>query len=134
MPAGRSTLTSLAADYAAAWSSKSPEAVAGFYAPDGQIVINRGEALKGRAAVADMAGGFYDAYPDLVVHCDGVRQAGSHAIFLWTFEGHHAETGNKVTVSGWEEWDLNDDLQVVSSLGWFDAEEEARQIAGPQAG
>lgn len=33
----------MAADYTAAWNSKSPEAVASFYALDGEIVINRGD-------------------------------------------------------------------------------------------
>ncbi len=120
----------VAADYAKAWSSKSPEAVAAFYAEDGQIVINRGEALKGRKAIADMAAGFYASFPDLIVHCDDVRIAGTHAIFVWTLEGHHAETKNFVKLGGWEEWELDDGLKVTSSLGWFNAAEEERQISG----
>lgn len=131
MTAERTRLERIAADYAKAWSSKSPEAVASFYAEDGQIVINRGEALKGRAALAEMAEGFYATYPDLIVHCDDVRIAGTHAIFVWTFEGHHAETRNFVKVRGWEEWELDDSLKVNSSRGWFDAAEEDRQISGP---
>ena len=31
--------------------------------------------------------------------------------------------------SGWEEWDLNDDLKVTKSLGWYDAEDYERQVA-----
>jgi uncharacterized protein (TIGR02246 family) len=120
----------MAIDYAAAWSSKTPTAVASFYAEDGQIIINRGDVLKGRAAIAEMAGAFYDAFPDLVVRCDQVRTAGTHALFAWTLEGHHSETKNLVKLGGWEEWELNDQMQVISSLGWFDAEEEQRQIAG----
>ena len=33
----------MAAAYTAAWNSGSPDAVASFYAPDGKIVINRGQ-------------------------------------------------------------------------------------------
>lgn len=120
----------IATDYANAWSSKSPEAVASFYAEDGQISINRGDTLKGRAAISDMAAGFYAEFPDLIVHCDEIRTAGNHAIFVWTLEGHHAETKNHVKISGWEEWELDDSMTVKSSLGWFDAAEYERQIAG----
>jgi uncharacterized protein (TIGR02246 family) len=48
-------LHEIAKNYAAAWSSKSPEAVASFYADDGQISINRGDILKGRDAIVEMA-------------------------------------------------------------------------------
>lgn len=43
----------MANDYTAAWNSKSAEAVASFYAEDGQIVINRGEPWLGRAHCGD---------------------------------------------------------------------------------
>ena len=122
-------LKKVANDYAEAWSSKSPEAVASFYADDGQIIINRGEAIVGKAAIAEMAAGFYSAFPDLVVHCDEMRTAGDHAIFVWTLEGHHVDTKNYVKVGGWEEWDLDEAMKVKCSLGWFDAAEYDRQIA-----
>ena len=117
-----------AMSYSKAWSSGSPEAVASHYAPDGQISINRGDPIQGHAAIAEMAAGFHAEFPDLVIHCDGVRLAGDHAIFLWTLEGHHVETKNSVKVSGWEEWELDDTMQVKSSLGWFDAADYERQI------
>jgi uncharacterized protein (TIGR02246 family) len=114
--------------YADAWSSKSPEAVASFYAPDGSISINRGETLKGHAAIAEMAAGFFADIPDLVLHCDDVRLAGNHALFLWTFEGHYARTKNAVRISGWEERELDENYKVTSALGWFDAADYQRQI------
>lgn len=130
MASARDILQTLAQEYALAWSSGDPAAVAEFYAQDGQICINRGEVLQGRAAIIEMAAGFYSEFPDLEVRCDVMRRAGSHAIFIWTLEGHHAETQNHVVVGGWEEWELNNDYQVVSSLGWFDAEDYQRQIDG----
>jgi uncharacterized protein (TIGR02246 family) len=120
----------LARRYAEAWTSRNPEAVAGFYAPDGKIVINEGEPHVGRQAIAAMAAGFYAEFPDLVVHCDLPRLAGHHGVFIWTLEGHHAETGNYVRVGGWEEWDLDAEMNVTQSRGWFDGEEYARQIDG----
>ena len=124
------TLNNLARDYAIAWSSGDPDAVAEFYAPDGQITINNGDALQGHPAISEMAKGFYSEFPDLEVRCDMMRWAGSHAIFVWTLEGHHSETGNRVVTRGWEEWELSADNKVQSSLGWFDAEDYQRQIDG----
>ncbi len=126
----RDTLNNLARDYAIAWSSGDPEAVASFFAPDGKIEINRGELFVGRAAIADMARGFFADFPDLEVRCDMLRWAGTHAIFVWTLEGHHAQTGNHVVTRGWEEWEMTTDNKVQSSLGWFDAEDYQRQIDG----
>jgi uncharacterized protein (TIGR02246 family) len=115
--------------YTAAWNSGSADAVAGFFAPEGRIVINRGEPWEGRVGVAKMAAGFYADVPDLNLTCDGVRVAGDHVVYLWTFTGTHATTGNPVRVAGWEEWDIDRDYKVTSSRGWFDAEGYTRQTA-----
>ncbi len=120
----------MAQDYTAAWNSKSAEAVASFYAEDGEIVINRGEPWSGRARVADMAAGFYADVPDLTLSCDDIRCSATHAIYVWTFTGHDAKTGNPLKIRGWEEWELGEDLKVKSSRGWFDADDYARQVAG----
>jgi uncharacterized protein (TIGR02246 family) len=60
----------IAKAYTAAWNSGSPEAVAEFYAEDGQIVINRGSPWEGRSGVARMAAGFFADVPDLTLVCD----------------------------------------------------------------
>lgn len=130
MATAQDILQQLARDYALAWSSGEPDEVASFYAEDGEISINRGDLIKGRAAVAEMAAGFYAEFPDLEVRCDLMRKAGSHAVFIWTLEGHHAETKNHVVAGGWEEWELDDDMKVLSSKGWFDADDYQRQIDG----
>ncbi len=116
--------------YTAAWNSGSAEAVAAFYAPNGQIAINRGEPFEGQARVAEMAAGFFADVPDLTLSCDGVRCAGDHVVYLWTFTGTHSKTNNPLKVSGWEEWDIGEDCKVIASRGWFDAEDYARQVAG----
>jgi hypothetical protein len=54
----------------------------------------------------------------------------SHAVYLWTLEGHHAGARNSCKVSGWEEWDLDATMKVTRSLGWFDAAEDQRRIDG----
>ena len=125
-----SDIDKTAAGYTAAWSSGDPKAVAAYYAEDGQISINGGDALVGRQAITDMSAGFYSEFPDLALTCDLVRGAGTHVAFMWTLEGHHSGTKNHVKVSGWEEWDLDRSGKVARSLGWFDAEDYQRQIDG----
>ena len=123
------TVSRLAAAYTAAWNSGSPEAVAAFYAQDGQIAINRGNPWIGRKGIVDMAAGFFADVPDLKLVCDGVRCAGNHVAYFWTFTGTHASTKNPLRVVGWEEWDLDADLKVAASRGWYDADDYARQSA-----
>jgi uncharacterized protein (TIGR02246 family) len=123
-------LAQLAADYTAAWNSGSAEAVAGFYAEDGEIVINRGTPWVGRSGVQQMAAGFHADVPDLSLTCDDIRLSGSHAVYVWTFAGHDATTGHPLNIRGWEEWELGDNLKVKTSRGWFDAEDYARQAVG----
>ena len=128
MPIDPTAVAKMAQDYTAAWNSRSAAAVASHYAENGQIIINRGEPWKGRSGIVEMASGFYADVPDLSLVCDEVRCAGSHAVYVWTFTGHDAKTGNPLTVRGWEEWELSDDLKVKTSLGWYDADDYARQV------
>mgnify|MGYP003666345072 FL=1 len=123
-------ITKMAASYTAAWNSKSAKAVASHYAKEGVIIINNGEPWNGRSRVQDMAQGFYADVPDLTLNCDDVRCAGNHVIFVWTFTGHDANTKNPLNIRAWEEWELGDDLKVISSRGWFDAEDYGRQVEG----
>ena len=123
-------LEKMATAYTAAWNSGSAEAVASFYAESGRIIINRGEPWEGRDGVTAMARGFFADVPDLALTCDMVRRSASHAIYIWTFTGHHAKSGNSLTVHGWEEWELNEDMKVTQSHGWFDSDDYARQVEG----
>jgi hypothetical protein len=77
-----------------------------------------------------MAAGFFADVRDLTLVCDGIRVAGDHVAYLWTFTGTHAASGRSLRVSGWEEWDLDDAGKVKASKGWFDADDYARQTAG----
>ncbi len=119
--------------YTEAWCSHDPEAVASFYAEDGRITINDGEPCNGREEVAQMARGFIEAFPDIILHMDDVRSSGTHAVYRWTLEGHNTGpdgTGNYVKVSGWEYWRYGDDGLVAESRGHFDVDEYERQLNG----
>ena len=119
MPIDHDRMQQIADAYTAAWNSGSPDAVAAFHVPDGGIVINRGRPWEGRAGVAAMAAGFYADVPGLHLTCDGLRVADDHVVYLWTYTGTDARSGQPVRVSGWEEWDVDADLKVISSRGWY---------------
>ena len=112
-----------------AWCAKSPEGVAASYTEDAVFSINRAEPMVGHSDIADMVKGFCDEFPDVVLTLDHSFIAGDHAVYVWTFTGTHAETGKKARFQGWEEWELTDEPKVRSSLGWYDAEEYARQMS-----
>lgn len=120
----------MAASYTAAWCAGPAEAVADHFTKDGEITINRGDPWLGREKIREMVAGSYADVPDLALTCDSFRVSGNHALFAWTFTGHDARTGNPLKVSGWEEWELDEDHKVVASCGWFDADDYARQVAG----
>lgn len=130
MTSNAEAISTFARAYEAAWNSGDPAQVAGCYAEDGGITINRGQPWQGRAKVAEMAAGFYADVNDMRVILDDLRLAGGHVAFIWTFTGRHAGTGNPLNVKGWEEWDLDADGLIAASKGWYDAEDYARQVAG----
>lgn len=112
-----------------AWCARSPDGVAASYTADATISINRGDAIIGHQDIADMVKGFCDDFPDVALRLDHCFVAGSHAIYVWTFTGTHAETGKKAEFQGWEEWELTAEPKVEASLGWYDAEDYERQIS-----
>ena len=116
--------------YTAAWSTHSAEGVASFFTEDADFIINRGDPWVGRDAIAEMAAGFFADVPDLTLVSDDLRVSADHVINVWTFTGHHAETGNPLSVRGWEEWTISPDVKIAASRGWYDADDYARQIAG----
>jgi hypothetical protein len=126
----QASLDDLATRYTDAWNSKVREAVAAFHAPSSRIIINNGEPSEGHDGLTAMAAGFHADVPDLVLQNDGIRGAGSHVVYMWTFTGHDANTGNPLCIRGWEEWELDEDMKVTSALGWFDADDYQRQVDG----
>ena len=134
MTRDQENVIALAAAYTAAWNSGSTQAVASFFAVEGSIVINGGQPWIGRKGVADMAAGFFADIPDLELCCDGIRCAGSHVAYLWTFTGTYAATQCPLRVVGWEEWDLDAEFKVLASRGWFDAADYERQSQGRPLG
>jgi uncharacterized protein (TIGR02246 family) len=126
---GRTTaILNKVSNHAKAWSAHDAQAVAAAYVPEIEMVINRGDAINGRTEVAEMAAGFCAEFPDLALTCTASGIAGDQVVYLWRLTGHHVETGNFVDITGWEQWTLNEALQVTHSLGWYDAEDYTDQI------
>ena len=130
MPISLTDAKTLAASYTKAWNSGSAATVAAHYAEAGQIVINKGTPWLNRAGIQAMAEGFFADVPDLHLICDGVRVADDHMVYLWTFTGHHAKTVAPLSITGWEEWDLDADQRVQASRGWYDADDYESQVKG----
>jgi uncharacterized protein (TIGR02246 family) len=128
----REELRDFATRYTEAWCSHNANATAAFFAENGSIAVNGGEPALGRAEIAKLVQGFYDAFPDTVVIMDAVRGAGDDAVYLWTYEGTNTGpggTGNRVRFNGWEAWTFSDDGLIAKSIGSFDSGEYERQLA-----
>lgn len=126
-------LTDVARRYAEAWSGQNPEALAAFYAADGSLIVNGGTPSVGREAIAATAGGFMEAFPDMVVAMDSVTGGDGHATFYWTWTGTNTGpggTGRSVRLSGYEEWTLDAEGRIVESQGHYDQSEYERQVSG----
>jgi uncharacterized protein (TIGR02246 family) len=132
MAADPNRLQAFAREYTAAWCSGDPTRVPEFYAPDGSLTINGGEPSVGRAAITAAARAFMDAFPDMRVLMDELRVGDDGVEFHWTLEGTNTGpggTGNRVRISGFEEWTFGDDGLVAESQGHYDQAEYDRQIA-----
>lgn len=126
-------LIKFAARYAKAWCSQNPEGVAAFFAERGSISINNGPLAVGRAAIAKEAEAFMTTFPDMVVTFDKLEPRGDATAFHWTLTGTNTGsggTGNKVRISGYELWKIDNDGLIGESKGHFDAAEYDRQLKG----
>ena len=131
-PMDNDTFQDFARRYTAAWCSHDPTMVAAFFAEDGSLAVNGQEPAVGRSAIADIARGFYEAFPDTVLVMDLARLAGDHAVYLWTYKGTNTGpggTGHAVSFTGWGQWTLGDDGLIDVSDGRFDTAEYERQLA-----
>src|SRR5437660_11508092 len=103
-------LTKFAQRYAKAWCSRDPRKVAAFFAENGSISINNGPPAIGRAAIAKEAEAFMTTFPDMIVTMNKVARDEEGTKFHWTLTGTNTGpggTGNKVRISGYELWKID---------------------------
>lgn len=117
--------------YTAAWCSQDPSQVASFFADDGSLTINAGAPSVGRTAIATSARSFMTAFPDLIVQMDALEPRGQGFLYRWTLLGTNSGpggTGNRVRITGYEEWTIGADGLISKSLGHYDEAEYNRQV------
>lgn len=125
-------LRDFAERYTEAWCSHDPANVAEHYAADGSLTINGGSPSVGRPAIAEAARSFMSAFPDMQVLMDDLVVRGDAIEYHWTLVGTNTGpggTGNRVRISGYEEWTFGGDGLVAESQGHYDADEYDRQVA-----
>ena len=126
-----SRLAEFASRYTAAWCSHNAPGVAAFYSESGSLTINDGTPAVGRPAIAAAAQDFMTAYPDLIVRFDRLEPKGDRVRYHWTFIGTNSGpggTGNRVRISGYEEWEVGPDGLIADSKGHYDAQDWDRQV------
>src|SRR6266404_8283788 len=124
-------LDNFATRYAEAWCSQNPQSVAAFFAERGSISINNGPPAVGRAAIAKEAQAFMTTFPDMIVTFDKLEPRGDPVAFHWTLIGTNTGpggTGNKVRISGYELWKIDNEGLIAKSQGHFDAADYERQL------
>ena len=126
-----SQLNDFAKRYTAAWCSRDPARVASFFSPDGSLSVNDSAPAIGHVAIAEIAGVFMSAFPDLHLTMDNLLDQEDHSVFHWTLDGTNTGpggTGHRVQVSGFEVWEFGDDKLISESRGHFDVASYQRQL------
>jgi predicted ester cyclase len=127
----RAGLDKFAQRYARTWCSQDSESVAAFFAENGSLKVNDGTPAVGRAAIAEVARGFMRDFPDMIVMFDKLEPRGGATAFHWTLTGTNTGpggTGNRVRISGYELWQIDNDGLIAESRGHFDAADYERQL------
>ena len=117
-------LNDFAARYAKAWCSQNPESVAAFFAENASLTVNGGPPTP----ALEVARGFMRDFPDMTVTVDELAPRGDRTAFHWTLTGTHAGTGNRVRISGYELWRINNAGLIAESSGHFDDADYERQL------
>jgi predicted ester cyclase len=124
-------LTEFAKRYAEAWCGRCPEKVSAFFAENGSLKVNDGPLAVGRAAIAEIAREFMRDLPDMIVTFDKLEPREQATAFHWTLIGTNTGpggTGNRVRISSYELWNIDDNGLIAESKGRFDAAEFERQL------
>jgi nuclear transport factor 2 (NTF2) superfamily protein len=129
-------LRDFAKRYTAAWCGKDPARVAAFYSPNGSLRVNDAAPAVGRTAITEVAQGFMTTFPDMELTMDDVLVQDARAVYHWTLAGTNigpGGTGQRVRISGFEEWEIGADGLIAKSQGHFNQASYQRQLKhGPE--
>lgn len=112
--------------YAEAWCSRNPKTVAAFFAENASLTVNGGPP----APALEVARAFMRDFPDMTVTSDKLEPRGDRTAFHWTLSGTHVGTRNRVRISGYELWKIDDAGLIAESSGHFDVADFERQVNG----
>jgi len=100
--------------------------------PSGSLNINDGPPATGRDAITAAAQFFMTAFPDLqVILHELIVAPDAGATYHWTLLGTNTGpggTGNRVHITGFEQWQFSPDGLIDQSLGHFDAAQYQHQL------
>jgi SnoaL-like domain len=123
--------TRFAKQYAAAWSGQDATQFSTFYEADGALQVNDGVPSIGREAVISLAQSYMSALPDMIVSLDSLLIVDGKPQFHWTLDATASGpggTGNRIHISGYEEWTFGVNGLIQLSEGHMDSEEYQRQV------
>ena len=120
----RRDMENFAACYAKAWCSQNPQSVAAFFAKNASLTVNDGPPTP----ALEIARGFMRDFPDMIVRFDKLELRDDATAFHWTLTGTHRESGNRVRISGYELWKIDNDGLIADSRGHFDTADYERQL------
>ena len=106
-----------------------------FFAEGGSLKVNDNPAAVGRAAITEVTRGFITDFSDMVVTMDKLSQGPDGVEFHWTLTGTNTGpdgTGTRVRISGYEEWQIDEDGLVAKSEGNFDEAEYTNVSSGTE--
>src|SRR5258707_155867 len=124
-------LRDFARRYTAAWCSQDAASIAAFFSAGGSLSVNGGAPAAGRDAITEVAQSFMTAFPDLKVRMDDLLVQPNGAVYRWTLAGTNTVaggTGQRVRISGFEEWKIGADGLIAESRGHFDDASYQRQL------
>ena len=128
MPHDRERVLAFARSYTDAWCSGEPARVVEHFAPGATIAVN-GAAPTPIRGVAES---FMAAFPDMELRMGDVVIRDDDVVeYHWTLVGTNTGpggTGNRVRISGFEEWTIGDNGLIAESQGHFDQAEYDRQL------
>ncbi|MGB0134600.1 nuclear transport factor 2 family protein [Dokdonella sp.] len=122
--------------YTDAWSSQDPARVASHFAENGSLQINQDPPSMGRAALTATAATFMREIPDMVLSMDGLSAEGNQFIYRWTLRGTNTGpggSGNRMNISGYEEWTMSPAGLILESKGHMDLDDYQRQLTANTA-
>lgn len=121
----------LAERQTAAWDNHDAVTLSNNYSETGWIIINGGTPWAGRAGLVTMASSYMEAFPDLGMTMVDIHIAGDRAVWSWHLTGTNTGsggTGQTVSFSGYEVWQIDNDSLIAESYGYYDSVAYMKQV------